>query len=636
MALELSAQNDSGNDQSLESENVPCQNQPACESNDSSRSIYSINERTSRLVEAIENGRHINFIFNEDTGNHSIFASDSKPIKRSEDGIERQVADADFGHAHDGDVSPLLLDADSLAQSLPNKWGSLEKDDVAESHHEAKSEKHQLRDDGIHHSDATAKEVYVNVDSGHPIRNSATIDESFVNNYGHSPIPLDYHKQAGLKTPSIHSSDSEEDCSSPLFFKSFETITNNCDQHYQSNSQNFTYSFDSSNKRVISWMNKNTQKPDMPADEELNIHPALRGRKATYDRLNSTIQEDGTELRTTVIRDRYDLGIWQKVDERRSASFQFDNEHDEAHFLSALKKVKQPGYLQYNSFAQSSKDEAGIVTNNRVTATSKRAEVSSQTAQATFNVLQVTRTSQNRVFSINQDVGMQHNLGDPTTDSASPVKFKSSYAVNRESSSSHVPRTSRISIRAKPKEIDLGQKEKSKIKIPLYSYERQDKASMSAESFFNQDSARKEIANAQLKAHVASLASQPKPLVSGVSGSEALNMLEKDPVRSKDFAFTLGRLEGRLKPRPSSPIPDRANLAMFVGDEATPHSHCEPRRLDKRPGIRAQFLKAAKSFELSTKAKTRQIPMAFFHKDKIDRPTNPTPDRARNRYGMRR
>ena len=135
-------------------------------------------------------------------------------------------------------------------------------------------------------------------------------------------IPLDFNKPLRTSTPSIHSSGSDPDCSSPLFEKSLEALIRDMTRDVAI-SEEATRGSSSSNIRdsVSNWL------------ERLETPPDLEGPA------NATGK-------------RQDLHVFRKGRKNQLAPRRARKPLTAGKALKDVSNLRRPGYLQHNSFAQ--------------------------------------------------------------------------------------------------------------------------------------------------------------------------------------------------------------------------------------------------------------------------------------------
>lgn len=137
-----------------------------------------------------------------------------------------------------------------------------------------------------------------------------------------APIPLDFNKPLRTSTPSIHSSGSDLDCSSPLFEKSLEAMIRDTTRDVASSEEAIHDSRSSDIRNSVSnWL------------ERLETPPDLEGPiNAAGKRQDLHVFREGRKDRLAPMRDRKPLTAGKA--------------------LKDVSNLRRPGYLQHNSFAQ--------------------------------------------------------------------------------------------------------------------------------------------------------------------------------------------------------------------------------------------------------------------------------------------
>ena len=143
-------------------------------------------------------------------------------------------------------------------------------------------------------------------------------------------IPLDFNKPLRTSTPSIHSSGSDLDCSSPLFEQSLEALIRETRRDVAS-SEEATHDSRSSDIRdsVSSWL------------ERLETPPNLDGQ-------------------TNAAGKRQDLHVFQEGGEDQLAPRRDRKPITAGRALKDVSNLRRPGYLQHNSFAQTNQVNKSI------------------------------------------------------------------------------------------------------------------------------------------------------------------------------------------------------------------------------------------------------------------------------------
>lgn len=148
-----------------------------------------------------------------------------------------------------------------------------------------------------------------------------------------SPIPLKFHKH-GLKTPSIHSDGTEQDCASPLFPKSCQTILMQECREIPPGVEKI-----SSEVAVESFDNQLAQEPLSPDIKVLEWLSHATSHDKNGSR-NPSCQTNDVEA----------LDIFEDVQSERRTPRNFKTIARSRNALEDITNLRRPGYLHHNSF----------------------------------------------------------------------------------------------------------------------------------------------------------------------------------------------------------------------------------------------------------------------------------------------
>ena len=303
------------------------------------------NERTNsnieRLVTAIDDGRLIHFEPNTVTGEVEISANTYSEVIRhevqEEDELERDIAASpeNIGRITsigDGDRHMQSLNSLQSAHStdswvstdseeaLSNAWGKAAA--AADTRFAQECGKVENELNAIEKPLRSPKRD-IRVQCGRRLVRTT------------SPILLDYHKPLRMSTPSIHSNETRQDTSSPLFGKSCERILR---QAY-------------------------AEPPQSSFHREYDKNSQLgRSTNITEPRDLTSLGEVVRDARKGIGRS---FGVFKDRPDGESSSDQFGTSVLRSKVLKDVSNLRRPGYLQFNSFA---KDEGSAGDHSKRTA----------------------------------------------------------------------------------------------------------------------------------------------------------------------------------------------------------------------------------------------------------------------------
>lgn len=295
-----------------------------------------LNNKLDRLMAAIGSGRELSFAQDSQTGNVDIAAIRERG-RSDTNSVEDQIAAhvENFGNIMPpgsrrevlrSETSVAKLRSDSNATSRTNAWERA----VA-----AADVRYALRalepgsaagDGNVVSKNTTSEESSPKKDRGRFL--------TFMGGNGPevcaiSPIPLSFVRSIGTSTPSVHSTGSEVDCSSPLFEKSAQA-----------------------------WLRKSHSGSHSPASDgrepqnvrrKESILAWLEGVEPPPQALVPK-KEDGIERA---------FGVFNDGDASRSLVSKQIPRYDPAYkALKDVSNLRRPGYLQHNSFAQPTQSSA--------------------------------------------------------------------------------------------------------------------------------------------------------------------------------------------------------------------------------------------------------------------------------------
>ncbi len=292
-----------------------------------------MNERIDRLVAVIQAGRQLQFSPDPQTGNVDVsIAHDKSDSDEGRSDIEADIAASPehFGNiVRAGDTrrrvaSPNSALFDSTVSSeVINNFSSSAWESVLAAV--------DIRYAVEHGSEAQITPVRKNNPAGVQgvVRRDGQyityIDKNDVKVGTVSSIPLDFNKRPRTSTPSIHSTGSDLDCSSPLFEKSLQVLLRETSGDV-SKSEDASQGSESSGirDRVSDWL-KRVKTPTILGEQS----------DAYTKRKGFNVFQDGR---------------------KHEPAPKGNREHLTANkALKDVSNLRRPGYLQYNSFAQTSR-----------------------------------------------------------------------------------------------------------------------------------------------------------------------------------------------------------------------------------------------------------------------------------------
>ena len=309
----------------LPSTNSPAQSRPkqtlSTEEND------TLNKKIDLLMAALQDGRRIHFQRNEDTGEVDVFAGDEHTVLDQEetrsdsvsDGWERTIAEAerryDLEHRGSG---PMHADQEETrSDGVSDGWERA----IAEA--ERRYDLEHRGSGPMHAVIRSAPRQHVPTGQRRRGQDLVIMGQTGVEYHSISPIPIDFGKLPGASTPSIHSNNSEEDCSSPLFKKSFEAILK--DEHHKPSRSMFEKEASQhlqSDDPISTWLR------DIPTP------PLVDNKDTEFD------------------RPRKAFGVFQDFSPGDAMNEGERGTLLVSRALGDISNLRRPGYLGYNSFAK--------------------------------------------------------------------------------------------------------------------------------------------------------------------------------------------------------------------------------------------------------------------------------------------
>ena len=283
-----------------------------------------MNRKIDRLIAAIDDRRPIRFAPDAETGEVEIFADNQGEV------IDAQRHEMEQSMAASPEHSGRIISRNAIhrirsAHSL---------------HYASKSESWASTDSMKSSSDAWERAVAAadirfalenrGMDRGitvirRPSRNLEIEPEarpSRQKSHVVSPIPLDFNKQIRASTPSIHSTGSEMDTSSPLFRKSCGRILR---EAY-------------------------TEPPELMFQRELQEHSRLdEWAFVSEPRDEPSPEERGSKAPSSTARA---FGVFEDTSKDKFSSKEAEKPAIRSKALKDVSNLRRPGYLQFNSFSK--------------------------------------------------------------------------------------------------------------------------------------------------------------------------------------------------------------------------------------------------------------------------------------------
>ena len=314
-----------------------------------------MNEKIERLVAVIQTGRQLHFSPDSQTGNIDVSITRDKP--NPDDGRGDAKADTvaspeNFeymigtrgGHRRLLTPNSLLSDGTNTSNvrstSLSSAWENVL----------AALEEYYTLEPGV--------EAWLTppIRENNPIRRGGQyityIEKDEVKVATVASIPLDFNRPLRILTPSIHSTGSDLDCSSPLFEKSLEALIGETTRDLTS-LEEATHDSRSSDLRdsVFDWL------------ERVETPPVL-------------------EEQTNAAGKRQDLQVFREGGKDQLAPKRDKKPLTASKALKDVSNLRRPGYLQHNSFAQTDRVNKLITGPARPTTSGPEIQRSGGTADA--------------------------------------------------------------------------------------------------------------------------------------------------------------------------------------------------------------------------------------------------------------
>ena len=292
-----------------------------------------INEKIDRLVAVLQAGRQLHFSPDHQTGNFNVsIAHDRSDLDDRRSNVEAAIVASpeDFGDmTRTGGGRRRVLSPNSAL------FDSTKSSKVVSSFSSSAWEDALAPDDGrstLEHGSGAQIPPLVRRNIPSEIRGAIRrdgqyityVDKNDVKVAAVAPVPLDFNSVPRKSTPSIHSTGSDLDCSSPLFEKSLQALMRETSQDL-SRSQEASHGSRSSGIRdsVSDWL------------ERLEITPIVsEDTDAVRKQQDFNVFHDGGKHEIEVKRHRKPLTAGEA--------------------LKDVSNLRHPGYLLHNSFAQTS------------------------------------------------------------------------------------------------------------------------------------------------------------------------------------------------------------------------------------------------------------------------------------------
>ena len=292
-----------------------------------------MNERIDRLVAVIQAGRQLRFSPDPQTGNVDVSIAHDKSDsddRRSDVEVGIAASPENFGNiirAGDGrrrvpSSNSALFDSTISSETISKSSSSARESVVAPV-----NMRYAIEHGSEAHISTPVRKIKPAGVSGAIVKDGQYItymDKEDVKVATVASIPLSLNKPPRTSTPSIQSTGSDLDCSSPLFEKSLQALLRET-------------SGDVSRSKESSQNSKSSGFRDSVSDwlERVTTPPTLKKQSGAYTkRKGFNVFQDGRKPETVPKRNREPLTA------------------NEA--LKDVSNLRRPGYLQYNSFAQTS------------------------------------------------------------------------------------------------------------------------------------------------------------------------------------------------------------------------------------------------------------------------------------------
>ena len=292
-----------------------------------------INEKIDRLVAVLQAGRQLHFSPDLQTGNFNVsITHDRSDLDDGQSDVEADIiaSPEDFGNitrtggGRRRELSPnsALFDSTNSSKVVSSFSSSAWEDALAPIDERSTLE----------HGDGAQTSPLVRKNIPGEFRGAVRRDGQYILYRGKNdvkvaavaPIPLDFNNVLRNLTPSIHSTGSDLDCSSPLFEKSLQALMRETSQDLSSSEEASHGSRISGvGDSVSAWL------------ERVELTPILsKHNDATRKQQDFDVFQDGGKYEIEVERHRKPLTAGEA--------------------LTDVSNLRRPGYLQHNSFAQAS------------------------------------------------------------------------------------------------------------------------------------------------------------------------------------------------------------------------------------------------------------------------------------------
>lgn len=509
-------------------------------------------DKVNRLAIAFQNGRQVRFVPNGESGSCDVFAADLKmnlddPGNEKEGKGDRLLQSSQeiiYPGLREPIVNPGYSGARNHARSTAfiadrdenddNSKDIESEDDVANEKENSRQWEHEIAaadrrfetGNGGSNQDCTVIRRELPPTKGHqgliPGEIVAVHGRAGIEWHHVSPLPLNFNKH-GLKTPSVHSNGTEQDCASPLFPKSCRTVLM---QAYQEFSPNVEIT--SSEVAVESFDNQlaeNLPPPEIKVSKWLS-QQSSHGRDEFS---HTSYQRDHSKV----------LNIFEDDESERPTQRSPRKTMLSGDALKDVTNLRSYGYLRHNSF---------------------------------FIGENAAREKNQNVFA-----------GQKSLDEAKET--------------------------------------------PIYQVPQPDASTVQEPSSLSS------FASARQASEGVVIGDSPSPSDSEVSKDENEILPDVGSSRAADQAFALARLEGRVSPKPSSPIhifvkrAPRFDVGIEVEDEVPSLPQPKPKRgfhLMSIVGYLDALVRGCLGHDTAVPNECNVIADGSL----IERPTNPTPRRA--------